>query len=75
MTMIFTICAVIDTLILLFLALVAVWALLIPAKEKAGEAKTEARVEQELKRDFMDEGFENIMAYSVGGRNGFDDSK
>lgn len=42
-------------------------------KEK--ERKTEEVVEREMKRDFMDEGFENIMSYSVNGRNGFDDDK
>lgn len=39
------------------------------------EKKAEEAVEREMKRDFMDEGFENIMSYSVNGRNGFDDDK
>lgn len=37
------------------------------------ERKTDEIVEREMKRDIMDEGFENIMSYSVNGRNGFDD--
>ena len=39
------------------------------------EKKAEEAVEREMKRDFMDEGFENIMSYSVNGKNGFDDDK
>ena len=39
------------------------------------EKKADEAVEREMKRDFMDEGFENIMSYSVNGRNGFDDDK
>ena len=39
------------------------------------EKKAEEAVEREMKRDFMDEGFESIMSYSVNGKNGFDDDK
>lgn len=44
-------------------------------REKENEKKADEAVEREMKRDFMDEGFENIMSYSVNGRNGFDDDK
>ena len=32
----------------------------------------ERTITEQAKRDIMDEGFENIMSYSVGGANGFD---
>ena len=44
-------------------------------REKENEKRADEAVEREMKRDFMDEGFENIMSYSVNGRNGFDDDK
>lgn len=37
------------------------------------EEKRDEAVEREMKRDFLDEGFENLMAYSVRGENGFGD--
>jgi hypothetical protein len=37
------------------------------------EEKRDEVVEREMKRDFLDEGFENLMAYSVRGENGFGD--
>ena len=42
-------------------------------RAKKMERETDETVEREMKRDFLDEGFENLMAYSVNGENGFSD--
>ncbi len=39
------------------------------------ERKTDEKVEAEMKRDVMDEGFEAIMAYSIRGNNGFEEDR
>lgn len=41
-------------------------------KERKLDEIVEQTISEQAKRDLMDEGFENIMAYSVNGANGFD---
>ena len=40
-------------------------------KERKLDEIVERTITEQAKRDIMDEGFENIMSYSVGGANGF----
>lgn len=41
-------------------------------REAAAEAAVDAAMDEQYKRSSIDEGFENIMAYSVNGRTGFE---
>lgn len=70
-------CCIVATLVLLCLAVILALLLKSTVKEHrvSAERKTDEAVEREMKRDFMDEGFENLMSYAVNGKNGFDDDK
>ena len=43
--------------------------LCLPSREK----RTDAAVEREMEKGSVDEGFENIMRYSVNGKTGFEE--
>ena len=66
------------TMLVLLTAIFALqlYALLFADKQKIDEAKLDAKAEEAMKKEAeksnaLDEGFENIMRYSVNGHDGF----
>lgn len=63
----------ITVLVLLTLLLLMTAAMFTKVCVPSREERTDAAVEREMEKGSVDEGFENIMRYSVNGKTGFEE--
>ena len=65
----------ITVLVLLTLLILMTAAIFTKVCVPSREERTEAAVEEAMQRNTIEEGFENIMTYSVMGKTGFEELK